>query len=106
MAIEIPHFDLPFRYKGTSPVVAEQDSLADIVNCVEAIILTRVGERVEIPTFGIDEPALEQQPIKLQDMLVQIELNEPRASIVFDQRPDIVDKLIVDVTARISKREA
>lgn len=105
MAIDIPHFDLPFRYSGTAPVVAEQDSLADVVNCVTAIVLTQTGERLEVPSFGIDQPVFAQQPVDLSSILNQIAALEPRADIVMSQNPEIIDALIADIFITVSKRE-
>lgn len=102
---DIPHFDLPFRYVGSAPVVAEQDSLADIINCVEAILLTVEGQRTEIPEFGIPDQVFQVQPLHLDAVLASVLAFEPRANVVFDQYPDKADALIAHVIANVTKRE-
>lgn len=102
---DVPHFDLPFRYVSSSPAVAEQDSLADIINCVQAVLLTVQGQRTEIPEFGVPEQVFAVQPLHLEEMLASVLEYEPRANIVFDQYPDRADALIAHIVATVTKRE-
>jgi hypothetical protein len=101
----VPHFDLPFRYSGSSPAVAEQDSVKDIVNCVEAIVMTGIGERVEVPEFGITPPLFAQQPIDISAILDQVVGLEPRADVVIEQYPSVADRLVAVLVANVTKRE-
>jgi phage baseplate assembly protein W len=60
---DVPKLSLPFRFHhqgvGTGLVahVAEQDSLEEIVSCVEAVIRTVQGTRIEEPEFGLPDLA-------------------------------------------------
>lgn len=100
--VDIPHFDLPFRFNANGVVaVVEQDSLADVVNCVTAIMMTPLGTRPEIPTFGVPDLTFEKQPLQLQDLLDSVESNEPRATVVFTQAPDVMDELVANLTADV-----
>ncbi len=48
----------PFRLDGTGAVASvEQDSDQDIEETIALAALTRPGERIQAPTFGIADPA-------------------------------------------------
>jgi phage baseplate assembly protein W len=54
---DTPHWSLPFRFErlrtGEARIpVTEQDSIAEIRDCVELILRTEVGERGTLPGFG------------------------------------------------------
>ena len=101
----VPHFDLPFTFVGSANAnVVDQDTLEDISNCVEAIVRTVIGQRQELPDFGIPDPTLQLQPVYRPDILAQVSAWEPRAVVAFDQHPDLLDSLIADVTLRVSTK--
>lgn len=100
---QTPHFDLPFRFGSDGhPVTVEQDSVADVSNCVSAILRTFKGERVELPDFGINDPTFTNQPIKTAELIAEITDQEPRAISVMDQHPNTLDQLVAEVTERVS----
>jgi len=103
--VDIPHFDLPMRLAGKSFAVVEQDSLAEITNCVVAAIRTEVGTRKELPDFGTTDLAFQVQPVNIQRFIDQIALHEPRVSMLIEQHPDIINELIASVKIAISARE-
>jgi hypothetical protein len=99
----VPHFDLPFRFQADGhPAVAEQDTLEDITNCVLAILLTKVGQREDLPDFGVEDLAFDLQPLPLHNLVNDIVAQEPRASVFFDQHPDLYDQMIARVTANVA----
>jgi len=102
---DIPHFDLPFRFTGPHPAVVEQDLEDDVGNCVEVIFRTRVGERVELPDFGVDDWVFEVQPLSLDGVMQQLAAQEPRAVVSFEQEPDAFDHLIAKVRVLVSQTE-
>jgi phage baseplate assembly protein W len=52
--VQIPHFAFPFRFgERGAAVVIEQDSYEEIEQCVKVLMLTEIGERLEVPDFGI-----------------------------------------------------
>ena len=55
--VENPHFQLPFRFGGINGAafVNEQDSIEDVVQCVETIIQYPIGSRFDVPDFGIPD---------------------------------------------------
>lgn len=105
-SIRIPHFDLPFRYgSGGIVAVVEQDSDKDVENCVTAIASTIKGQRIEDPTFGITQPTFQKQPINTGTMTEEVLAQEPRATALIEQSPNILDPLVDDVTVSVSRKE-
>jgi phage baseplate assembly protein W len=92
-ALVNPHFKVPFEFRGSSAACVEQDSLDEIAQCVEAIVRTPRGFRLEIPNFGIENPALSEGTIVPQ-ILAAIEEWEPRARVTLSehQLEDILSK--------------
>lgn len=70
MAARVMSF--PFRLDGTGAVASvEQDSDQDIEESIALAALTRPGERIQAPTFGIADPAFAHfQAAALQRHLV------------------------------------
>lgn len=83
-------------------MVVDQDSLADVVNCVAAVLRTFQGQRLDAPGFGIEDPTFKDQPIELQSITEAVLAQEPRATLLMEQNPDQFDQLIADVVARVS----
>lgn len=76
----IPHFALPFRINGAgAPVVNDQDSQADIHDCVAAVVRTPVGTRIELPDFGRPDQTFTQGEIETAELVAAVEQWEPRA---------------------------
>jgi phage baseplate assembly protein W len=101
-----PHFDLPFRFSGStginkSAVVAEQNSFEDIANCVEAIVRTPIGFRNDAPQFGFPTLELLEQPIVSSDVVSIVQAQEPRATILISEMPDLIDSLIDRLTVQV-----
>jgi phage baseplate assembly protein W len=90
-----PHFDLPFRFlNNAGAAVAEQDTYADIANCVEAILRTPHGFRIDAADFGVPELAFQTQPLLRGDIESVIVDQEPRSQMFFREQPDLADQLI------------
>lgn len=94
MAVLVPHFDLPFRLSGKSFATTEQDSYADVANCVEAIVRCPAGFRDDSPDFGFEDTTFELVPLNLEDLTTQIVTQEPRATVALTENPDLVDTLV------------
>lgn len=103
---DIPHFDMPFRIDPTTHLaVTEQDEQLDVQNCVEAILRTAVGERVELPEFGWEDLTFNVQPLDLTGIMQSIVLQEPRAILLFEQEPDFLDPLIAKITIKLDQAQ-
>lgn len=77
----IPHFSLPFRIVNGAAAVSDQNSDAEIGDCVAAVCLTQKGQRIEEPTYGIDDPTFLRGDQAAAALLQEIEPWEPRADI-------------------------
>lgn len=88
MSISIPHLAFPLRFANGKFVVVEQDSSTEIESCMETVLLTVKGERIERPKFGIKDITFQQNSdtlfTELQD---SIDEHEPRAQ--YDTEVDV-----------------
>src|SRR5687767_8720500 len=95
--IQNPHFAFPFRLKasGRSVAVVEQDSEEDITNCVEVLLRTERGSRIEVPDYGIDDPTFHQVSPndKLTELQAAIVEWEPRAETTLESELSSWDSL-------------
>lgn len=80
MRVATPHFGIPFRVIEGKVAVVEQDSEQEIEQCVEAILSTRIGSRLDEPEFGIPDGLFELLPPNpnVDAVLAAIEEWEPR----------------------------
>lgn len=85
MRIEIPHLALPLRFAGRRAVVVEQDSADDVAMCVEAAARTTLGERDEVPEFGVSHDLFGIVGGDLEELRVELAASEPRAAVVVEQ---------------------
>lgn len=98
---DIPHFDLPFRFVAGSAATVEQDSLDDVTNAVEAVLRYRRGHRIDVPEFGITDPALAAR-VDVLDLQTEVEQWEPRADLlVASSGPDRFEALVERVTVSV-----
>jgi phage baseplate assembly protein W len=107
MDIINPHFDLPFRFVGStttnkSAAVVEQNSFADIADCVEAIVRTPLGFRNDAPEFGFPDLEFLEQPIVSEDVVELVQAQEPRARVLITEQTDLIDVLIDRLTVEVS----
>lgn len=101
----IPHFDLPFRISGSSFAVVDQDTDADVRNCIIAALLTHIGWRPEVPDFGSAELVFQNQPLDLVAISNAIIRHEPRAVLALNQFPDLLDELIAHLNVGFDTKE-
>lgn len=84
---QIPKISLPFRFHhhgvdtGMVAHVVEQDSIEDIMSCVEAVARTIRGERVDEPEFGITDPTFSSPHAQFDRIIAEISQWEPRARL-------------------------
>lgn len=102
----VPHFDLPFRIGSNHhAATVEQDTVEDISNCVRAILLTHIGERIELPSFGTPELTFGRQPLQIGLLIDAILEQEPRAAIHMEQSPDKFEAMVARILVEVSARE-
>lgn len=103
MATAVPHFAYPFRF-GPPAATTEQDSLAEIADCVVVILLCPETFRVELPEFGLPDPTFSTPIVDLNVIRTAVERWEPRAAVLLEEDPDLLDQLIVRVQALVQLR--
>lgn len=100
--IHPPQFDLPFRLDGNDFATVPQDTEADIMNCVEAVMRYHPGQRAMLPEFGIRDLAFEVQPIDGAALIQAVSQHEPRAEIYVTSETDKFDALWANVTVSVA----
>lgn len=90
----VPHLSFPFRFGGDgSAAVVEQDTHAEIEQNVKVLVLTVVGERIEVPSFGFPDPAF-QTRIDTQAISSAAREWDERAEVLASEK---LQKLVRDV---------
>lgn len=98
VVVNVPHLNLPMSFApGGHAAVVEQNSVADVTNCVQAIVRTERGSRLYVPKFGIDDQTFRNQPLDLDLIRSQVHDTEPRAALALGQQPDQFDQIVADV---------
>lgn len=94
----VPRLKWPLALDAAGQLATvEQDSDEDITQCLKALVLTRVGDRPDLPDMGVPDLTFTEEPIDLEDVLPVLEKHEPRASVLVSQRPDAVEQLVADL---------
>lgn len=93
----IPQFAVPFRIDGTSFAVVEQDTPAEIEQCVETLLRTPEGSRIDEPTYGRPDGTFAQlgANASAEPYLAAIDEWEPRAVVVGEARIEELTEQIV-----------
>lgn len=80
---QVPHIKLPLTLTGSGTSVVEQDSDEEIRQCVEMILRTQVGSRIEMPEFGIEDLAFSRSTDHIEEEVLRaVEEWEPRAGAI------------------------
>lgn len=83
----IPHFRIPFRIQGSAAAVVEQDTHDEIAQCVQTLVSTVQGERIEVPDYGIpDQVFLTESQVQVASLSTVISRWEPRALATLSSR--------------------
>jgi phage baseplate assembly protein W len=101
---DVPHFSLPFRFAGSSVAVNEQDSIEEVADACLAILLCPVGFRVELPSFGLEDPTFTSPAPDLDTVREALDQWEPRAAAAISEYPDLLDALIAHVEVDVQVR--
>lgn len=93
-----PHLTVPFHLAGAAFAVVEQDSGTEIDQCIEAVLRTPEGTRVDAPGFGRPDTSFAQLGAapSSQPYIAAVEQWEPRAELVGDARLDgLTEKITI-----------
>jgi len=102
MAVDVPQFDLPFRFKNGKPAVVEQGSTDDVENSVEIILRYPQGFLDHSPQFGTPDQTFRMGGVDVDAMRQAVERWLGDAGRVFiteqaDRFDALVRKVKVDV---------
>ncbi|HXI18848.1 MAG TPA: GPW/gp25 family protein [Chloroflexota bacterium] len=74
-------FALPFRFAGGRAVTVPRDSRADVDGCLEALLRTELGQRLELPEYGVPDQTFRTNGPDAQPIRDAIERWEDRATV-------------------------
>jgi hypothetical protein len=104
------HFALPFRFAGAGDrqaATTEQDTVAEIADCVELTVRTVAGQRLTLPTFGRPE-TLEfatDADLAAAQLEAAIDEAEPRARPIVEGDYDPTDPAVLRLRALFQPEE-
>ena len=104
--MELPHFALPFQIVGSTAATVEQDSIEDVSACVQVLVSTTVGERVEVPTYGVPDPVFSNvKDATPGNWISAIRKWEPRAATMISDQVSTVDELVRRLRVNVSETD-
>ncbi len=101
---EAPHFSFPFRWVAGRARVVDQDSPQEIEQGVRVLMLSHVGERLEVPGFGIEDPTFRSSLDEASIRQAASEWDE-RVEIAIQETPEETDAMIRHLLVQVSERE-
>lgn len=103
--ILVPHLALPFRFERSgAAAVLEQDTVEEIAQCVQVLVLTHEGERLPVPDYGIADLVFNDST-DIVSITDAIEEWEPRAASRIIENPDSRDELLRQIFVRVSTKD-
>lgn len=98
--VRVPQFAVPFSVVDGTVQEIEQDSLEEVGDCIEAILRTPEGSRIDAPDFGRPDLVFTQvgaRAVNAEPYLRVIEEQEPRASVIGSAEiEDAVERIVID----------
>ena len=101
MQASVPHLQIPVRSVAGALATVEQDSDQDVQQCVQTVCSYAIGDREDLPGFGINAYALRQLGEVTPDAIaLDVAEWEPRADIVGTTTDVAPFERIIELTAR------
>jgi hypothetical protein len=96
-----PHLGLPFRLDGIAFAVTEQDTSAEVADCVELALRTVQGDRRTLSSFGRPDNLefISNRDLAQAEIEQTIEDAEPRAQGVVDRDDSQADEGVLRLKA-------
>lgn len=95
-----PHFTFPFQRSASGiAAVQEQDSEEEIMDCVEVLLSTEIGERMELPEYGLPDQTFSQGGADIERVSGVVQKWEPRArhTITRTELTDLTDRVRISI---------
>ena len=102
---KVPHFEYPFHFHehhhevGVSAHVVEQDSMDDIISCVQVIVNTPKGTFIDDPEFGIVDQTFTTKP-DYDGIMNDVVRSEPRVELLSDYDASSAEEFVYRVLLR------
>ena len=102
---DVPHFSLPFRFATPQALrsASRTRSTRSPTACSRCCSARRASGW-SCRSFGLPDPTFSTPAPDLDSIRETVEIWEPRAAVVLDEHPDLLDELVshveVDVTLR------
>lgn len=102
--VEIPHFAFPFQFgRDGAVVVLDQGSHEEIEQNVKVLVRTELGERLEVPDFGVPDPTF-SVGIDTEAIAAAAQEWDSRADVVVAARPDALLTMVQDLLIQVEER--
>jgi hypothetical protein len=99
---DVPHISLPIQITAGAYATVQQDTTAEVADCVAVIVAFPIGYREDQPDFGITDPAFTVRPIDTTEIEEVIETYEPRAVVTISESPyDAADPLAATIEIEV-----
>lgn len=102
-----PHLSFPFQLSetGTQARYVEQDSDDEIIDCVEVLLRTPLGWRIDLPEYGVRPQEFTEGGANREELIAAIAEWEERALVVIE-REEVVDPMLDRLSVAIKGRDA
>jgi phage baseplate assembly protein W len=102
---QVPHFSFPFRFgQAGAALVVEQDTYEDLEQNVRVLLLTELGERLEVPDFGIDDLVF-QTSLDEAGLAAQAGEWDDRVDVLAAEDPDRVSAMVRHLLIEVTEKE-
>lgn len=99
----VPHITLPIAVRASAYATVEQDTTAEVANCVAAILAFPLSYREEAPDFGVPDPTFGARPLDTSAIEHACETYEPRAVLrVTEAQLDPRDPFAADIQIEVN----
>lgn len=100
----IPHLLIPFALDSTgSAATVDQDTTAEVSQCVQVLLSTPTGTRIVEPAYGIPDPTFKDSNQTVAAIVAAVARYEPRAAgLTVNVSPN--PSGTVSITARLPER--
>lgn len=98
------HFRFPFKFVAGRAAVVPQDSDEEIEQNVRVLLLSHIGERVEVPEFGVQDQTFRERWNETEVQRAASEWDE-RIEIALRETPDATSAMVRDLLVQVDERE-
>lgn len=92
--MSVSHFAFPFRFGDDGTVaVVEQSTYEELEQNVKVLVLTQLGERIEVPGFGVLDSTFRTH-IDTGAIARAAEAWDNRVKVLVSEGPSFIEKLV------------